>query len=351
MKAGVVKNPEVYENFTKFDAAHASRRQHQLATMDDQPLRETRRLLVLSLQEIACKFPRYAVSLGSPPVTSPALESTSDSGSVIQPNSRHSSLPVQDKLPHQPIDGTPKSSSRLMFKSPLYEAIEQDDVELAIELYEKALACNQTPTRGILYRLFYLVVVRDPITAYSVLKIHRQDDPASLTSVQMLMYRKLCLSLASLVPKKYSPEHLDHFLKSLMQDLQRLDRGAKQELLPPFITGIVSQRMVTIGLYANEVYQYMVENDYVFNTGWLRQLLSSSKYNRQDDLPFHDILEKLAAQNGRPHPLSTIQAIHNMFPFTNTKNMCVALRAFLDIHKGIVLEDFPKPTTLDETRP
>ena len=69
-------------------------------------------------------------------------------------------------------------------------------------------------------------------------------------------------------------------------------------------------------------------------TGWLNKLLSSSKYNRQEDLPFHDVLARLVSKGVAPHPLTSIPVVHNMFPYTDTPQMKVALQALLDLHSS-----------------
>lgn len=357
-KAGLVKSPVGYEHFTKFDAARAFRRQHQLATMDDQQLRETRRLLVLSLQEIVFTFPKYAACVGSQKLTnSLPLESTSATDSVQPPQDYFQCThPVEFEHPTPTIDKPPKATQDNVSKvderptpeALLWNAIRCHDVNLTIRLFKEALECDQKLSGRVLVRIFYLVVPTDTILAYSVLRKYRREDE-KLTDPEMKMYFKLCSSVGSLDPGEHNNRwYLHKFVRDLVQDLKRMERDANQELLPKTITALATQRNVRIGTYANELYQYMVENEYKMKTGWLRQLLSLSKYNRQDDLPFHDIMERLATQNGRPHPLSVIQAIHNMFPFADPEKTCVALKAFLDFQKGIVLDDFPQPTTFDE---
>lgn len=356
-RAGLVKAPVTYDHFTKFDAARASRKQHQLATMDDQPLRETRRLLVLSLQEIAATFPKYASSLGSQSVTSIPPESSTLDADTPQPrrDSLHITPQIQDEQSNPTVELSTESRSEDSPKqarknttgeAPLWNAIRRQDLKLTIRLFLEAQKSNQRLSRRLLVRLFYLIVPTDPLLAYSTLKQFRTKE--NLTDTELKMYFKLCSSLSSLNQLKYNRRALYDFVNHLIHDLETLERDAQQELLPKLITALATQRNVRIGAYARKLYQYMVDNDFEMKTGWLRQLLSLSKYNRQDDLPFHDVMQRLAAENGRPHPLSVIQAIHNMFPFTESEDVCMAIRAYLDFQKKLVLEDFPQPTTLDE---
>jgi pentatricopeptide repeat protein len=370
-KAGLVKNPVGYEQFTKFDAAQASRRQHQLATStmdDDQQLRETRRLLVLSLHQIAMSFPKYSSSLRAPPPTSLPLESSASETDADSekpqpqppPESLPSTPPVEAKYLNRTTEEAPTKTpprleddsqvgDRKAREAQLWNAIRRQDVNLTLSLFHEAIRHRQKLSQRVLVRLFYVVVQANPILAYSALQQYRTDDDQTvLTDGEMKMYLKLCSSVSLLDQQKHNRRELHVFVRSLIQDLESLERDAKQELLPKMITALATQRNVRIGSYARDLYQWMVKDEYEMKTGWLRQLLSLSKYNRQDDLPFHDIMERLAEQNGRPHPLSVIQAIHNMFPFTDPKRVSVALRAFLEFQKRLVVDDFPQPTTLDE---
>jgi hypothetical protein len=127
-----------------------------------------------------------------------------------------------------------------------------------------------------------------------------------------------------------------------------MDRHAKQELLPKIITGLASQRNVRMGTHAKDLYLYMVNNEYEIRPGWLKQLLNLSKYNRQDDLPYDDIMERLAASDTLPHPLPVISAVHNMFPFTESDKMCRTLRALLKFQGRNVIENFPMYSRPDE---
>lgn len=353
-KAGFVKNIIGYESFTTFDAARASRRQHQLASMDDQGLRETRRRLVQSLHEIAFIFAKYGLRkpkvpllpmVAPAPTVVPTVAAVDKDASA---STSHKEIKLDEiskqqahSLDNEKIDrGNEKNGiasaavqEGLTSEALLWNALRRKDVKTTITLFNSAIGEGQSLSRRILARLFYAIVQSDCITAYQALLLYRNE--GRLTNAEMKMYLRLCSSVSSLDPNNHNRRKATQFVRKLVADLHSMEWEEKQEILPKMIASLATQRMVKIGLHADGLYRYMAENEFQMTMGWLRQLLSLSKYNRQEDLPFHDILARLAEGEGHPHPLSVIQAIHNMFPFTNPSTVCPALKAVFQLQQTI----------------
>ncbi|CAJ1958464.1 unnamed protein product [Cylindrotheca closterium] len=212
----------------------------------------------------------------------------------------------------------------------LSRAVRRKNVQKSVTLFEQAVENDQLIEPGLVSKLFFLVSKSDPIAAYENMRYYHLHPDTSETSIDM--YRRLCNSVASLDPRQYPQRKMVHFVECLLRDLEEMENDQKAQLLPNLIVSLVRQRSVSIGPYANTLYDYMISNEMEMTPGWLNKLLSSSKYNRQEDLPFHDVLARLISKGFPPHPLTSIPVVHNMFPYTDTQQMRVALQALLDLH-------------------
>ena len=230
----------------------------------------------------------------------------------------------------------------------LWEAIKNQNEVVAAHLVTKALKSKIVLSPRIVVQLFYLLVQPDPILAYSIVKKRRRSE--ALNTEEFRMYLKLCSTIGSIEPSYKQRGDMKRFVNELINDVLAMDKKWKQELLPKIIAGLAAQRNVRVGAYARDLYLHMVNNEYEIRPGWLKQLLNLSKYNRQDDLPFDDIMERLAAADTLPHPLPVIAAVHNMFPFTDSEKMCRTLRALLHFQEHNILTNFSMYSSVDEIR-
>lgn len=360
-RAGLVQNVVGYEHFTGLDGLEASKRSHPLATMDDQQLRESRRLLLLSLQAITCSFPKPITAARFPSVVSAPSDEASDSNesSTLLPIVRDALVHAQaqgdesknssERMPTKKIDTgkvTTRESDRTIEKQ-FMDATQHKDVEHALNLFNNAtMDKKQLPRKGLL-SLAFLVVKEDPALALSITKqAERQED--RLSKNELMVYKRLCRSVGTINLEQHNRRYASNLVENLWDQIKSMERDAQQTLLPPLITSLLTQPYHAVGLYAGSIYQYLVDNDFELPPSLLRKWLMLSKYNRQDDLPFHDVMEKLAMCQSATHPLIVIQAISNMFPFTDTQQMCVALRALQVFQEKCNLAAYPNLTRNEE---
>lgn len=242
-----------------------------------------------------------------------------------------------------------KSNSKTgaSLESKLVAAVLNQDHDAAVALVRRAsLKHDFQPSTRIVAPLFSLLVTSDPILAYSILKKGRAS--GALRMDEVAMYKKLCSAVASMEWSLSRRIPVNQFVTDLVDDLLSMDEEYKQMLLPQMITGLMTQRDGQLGVYAKDLYLHMVNKGYEMRPRWLVYLLSLSKYNRQDDLPFEDILERLAASEVLPPPLRVISVVHNMFPFTDSDKMCKTLKALLQLQERHDLKNFPAYTGIDE---
>eukprot|EP00536_Pseudo-nitzschia_multiseries_P000602 jgi/Psemu1/179031/e_gw1.7.165.1 len=151
------------------------------------------------------------------------------------------------------------------------------------------------------------------------------------TSKRLSLYKRICNSISLLDPNKHNPRQMHIMMEDLLQEIEEMDMDSKKALYPKLILSLVSQRIATMGQYASDLYYFMVENDFDMRAGWLNRLLSTSRYNRKHDLPYHDVIARLIqTPGGQLNPDAILPAIQNMFPYTETEPICVTLEAWLE---------------------
>ena len=211
------------------------------------------------------------------------------------------------------------------------KAIEDEDVKFAMEIFETARRSNVDISLKIALDLFFGIVDINPIKAYKVFNYCTSHQ--EFRGGHYPVYRRMCKSLKHLDPKKHYQIPIVNFVESFLAQLDSIDdMKLKRQCYPKLVNALASQRTVSVGKYAFTVYKYMVDNDFPMSPGWLMTLLSFSKYNRQDDLPFHDILARLAAWNKVPYPPIALKAVQHMFPFNDSQATKIALESILEFH-------------------
>lgn len=213
----------------------------------------------------------------------------------------------------------------------IYWAVKQGNVERGVSLFRMARNADILLDKKLITILFFLVSGKNPLAAYEVLMYYNAHPNNKGVKRKVSLYKRMCTAVNLLDPRRTRQEDALWFVESLLGDVHDMDESAKRELYPNLVVSLATQRCVSLGPYAGHIYKILVDEGFEIKLGWLTKLVSLSKYNRQDDLPFHDILARLVAFGGRPHPVCTLQAIHNMFPYTDAEKMCVTLTAWLDL--------------------
>jgi hypothetical protein len=227
------------------------------------------------------------------------------------------------------------------FQNRLRRAIQHNKIERAMELFVEAKRDNHLVPLNMIVRLFYQVSDKQPFMAYELVKYYKSHPQSEGNGYHSGMYRKLCKSVALLDPQASFQKDIQNFVHTLLKEVGQMDMDVKQELYPKLVTAFVMQRTVSVGKYAGAIYDQMTKNDFRMSPGWLLNLLALSKYNRQDDMPFHDVLATLVATGYRPNPQIVLRAIHNMFPFGNSEASRVSLQAVLELIQQETSEDSP----------
>ena len=238
---------------------------------------------------------------------------------------------------HRPLEAAPSSRRTEKRKSPrpieirLERAIKQGDFDVAMNLFRTMQASKQTVRISLTLKLFFAIVPKDPFAAYQLLE-YFNGHPA-FREIHLGMYRKMCLVVATLDAHRMRRDRstIHSFVGKFIGEVSRMSFEAKKDLYPLLITSLVIQKSVNIGKYASLLYKEMVESNFPMSQGWLIHLLSHSKYNRQEDIPYHDVLARLVGAGFLPYPPILFRAVDNMFPYTDSDASGVTLRAVLHL--------------------
>ena len=72
-------------------------------------------------------------------------------------------------------------------------------------------------------------------------------------------------------------------------------------------------------------------------------LLSMSKYSRQQDLPYVEILKRAVDLGQRPYPPVVVNALENLFPYENSRDTYAALQAILELERSASDDSLTSP--------
>ncbi|MGK3761534.1 MAG: pentatricopeptide repeat protein, partial [Bacillariaceae sp.] len=250
-------------------------------------------------------------------------------------------------------------------KSALRKTIYDQDISKSLILFRDSQRKKLVLPRNTITDIFFMISQKDPIYAYQIIQYYNShwdhhnpniqnnngnddnnDDNSSnnnkskskvhdaaldsATKKRLSLYKRMVSCISLLDPYHHNTKQMNKMVHSLLNEIDEMDVQSKQMLYPNLVVSLVTQRSNTIGQCANQIYEYMIEHDFEMKSGWLNRIISTSKYNRQNDLPFHDVIKRLVSAGGQLMPDSILPAIQNMFPYTNTEQMCITLEAWLE---------------------
>ncbi len=255
-------------------------------------------------------------------------------------------------------DETTKLEERLM------NAIRLHQIDRAMSIFDDSRSRRMVLSEQMLCNLFFCFVDTQPVHAYQVLKYMRfhyykpgrkfqaaaaaaasistDDDDATDTTttttpepkrVPVEMYRRMCKSIRLLDPVRVLHRHIRGTISPLLEEVRNLPMEEQKACLPFLLSSLVEQRGVDMGRQAQSLYHYMLEHQFPLTDKYFEHLLFKSKYTRQDDLPYHDILRQLVQRGGTPAPSMVAHVLQNQFPFTDGDAVSSILQSMIELQK------------------
>jgi hypothetical protein len=233
----------------------------------------------------------------------------------------------------------------------LSEAILKRKVDDSIELFEVATVQHGLDiSMGIVEELFRLLSNHRPFHTYQLLQYiiqrtninvfpARHDANQELSEAESekigRLYQRMCYSLKLLDPAHNRHGDIRSLVDSVVTELGQLDEHVERLCLPVLVTSLAEQRAANIGGWALHYYHRMAENNYELRPEYFMHLLTCSKFNRQNDLPYHDVLRQVVRFGLRPLPHIVMNAVENMFPYTeNVEGTSIALQSVMELQRG-----------------
>jgi hypothetical protein len=199
--------------------------------------------------------------------------------------------------------------------------------------------------------LYMLIVPRRPFEAYDILKYYQSIPTTEEYAVgngdingYVHLYGRLCDALRHIGYR----DKTDGFAiaNSVATALQGLDRNGRRICFPTFCSAMIEQRWVYVGSYfAGPFYNAIIEQNLTVNPKWWYHILTHSKRNRQEDVPYGDVARRLVTTYGiRPAPNVILHALENVYPFTDLAAVEAFLQSILQLQQesnDLVDEDHP----------
>jgi len=241
-------------------------------------------------------------------------------------------------------DGAPRSKDFELLKAALRRSIHRKDIEKSLFLFRESQRKRQILPRVTVTDLFFMVSEFDPPAGYTIINYYNKhylhqdagqsDGGRALdgnTSKRLSLYKRICNSISLLDPNHHNTRQMHIMIEDLLNEIEEMDMNSKRILYPKLVLSLVSQRIATIGQYASDLYYFITDNEFEMRAGWLNRLLSTSRYNRKNDIPYHDVIARLVqTPGGQLNPDAILPAMQNMFPYTEMEPICVTLEAWLE---------------------
>ncbi|GKY96436.1 hypothetical protein MPSEU_000603100 [Mayamaea pseudoterrestris] len=220
--------------------------------------------------------------------------------------------------------------------SDLYAAIKEGDHDKAMQLYYKTIRSGEEVNdTQLLYALFALLTTnQQPFAADKILLHYQTLIPGGVNNVVLAsMYGRLSDCMRHMDPLKHNYHEIHKLTRSMVQRVLRLDRDAQQNCVPTLVSALAQQRATRVGHFANRLYRHMLDEGMTLKVGYWEHLLSMSKFNRSDDLPYADILQRVVTVGARCNSTTVLHSLENMYPFMDTNQACVSMRAIADLQR------------------
>jgi hypothetical protein len=197
---------------------------------------------------------------------------------------------------------------------------------------------------GVAKGLFRMMGTKRPFDLYQILMYYRSLtttteyalDNGHLNSYAR-MYNRLCDSLRHLDPQLHATDDSRRLVTTVYETIQQFDAAGQAQCWPTFVSAMVAQKSHALGTqFARPAYQEIVSKVLTVPDGFWVHLLSFSRFNRQADLPFEDVLVRMVNAGRRPRPVIVLNVLDNLFPFTGTNVVATTLGAILRLQQQVV---------------
>ena len=201
------------------------------------------------------------------------------------------------------------------------------------------------PGCGLIKGLYRIVCPRSrrPFDAHQILQYYMTFPDAleylgdGVVDGYAAMYNRLCDSMRHMDPEKHTLRDIENLVRTVSAMIRRMDRSGQELCCPTLVSALLEQRSVQIGYdFTEPIYKYILKENFDVPDGWFVHLLSHSRYNRQDDLPFADVLARAVSRGRHPPPVVVIHALDNFFPFTDIESVSSMLKSILQLQQEVV---------------
>jgi hypothetical protein len=274
-------------------------------------------------------------------------------GSVQLDHGLQASAPghyVQPMPPKELPDSVKTALDRLV------KGVHMKDTQAAMNAFNQLMASNERnriigaplmeiPT-GVVKGLFHLIQPARTFDIFRVVEyyVSLQTTPEYLKyegnlSAYTSYYHVVCDSIAYLDPRRNYTNECILLINAIIDRVSRLDRRGQEICVPRLLNALAEQHSTHLGKqFTGKIYRYLLDNDFAVTPAFWVRILGYSRYNRQDDLPYDDILTRVVESGLRPNPFIILNVLENFFPFSNSQAVAKSLKAILILQRHVAAE-------------
>jgi hypothetical protein len=171
----------------------------------------------------------------------------------------------------------------------LKQAIYRRHPRWCMDAYRRCAEARVTIPTGILRQVFTLQCSYNPFNAREIMTAMAKTDGPPCVE----MYEQLCDSIGIFDDKRHGTRgEINEFVLQIRFKLMTFDVEVQQRLYPRLLVALVKQKVPQVGYKAKQLYRFMIENKYPLPVIYLEEAMAHARYNRIEDLPYHDLLQR-----------------------------------------------------------
>jgi hypothetical protein len=254
----------------------------------------------------------------------------------------------------RPSKQTPDSVNAAL--AHLVKGIYMKDARAAMDAFNQLMATNERNRTmgvplieipfGVIKGLFHLI---QPARTFDIFRVVEYYVSLTTTpeylkdggnlSAYTLFYHVVCDSISHLDPRRNYTNESVVLVNAIIDRVSRLDRRGQELCVPRLLNALVAQHSTHLGKhFTGKIYKYLVDNEFTVPPAYWVRILAYSRYNRQDDLPYDDVLTRVVELGLRPHPFIILNVLENFFPFSNSQAVAKSLKAILILQRFVAAE-------------
>ena len=146
-----------------------------------------------------------------------------------------------------------------------------------------------------------------------------------------------CSSVRYFHPGRHDERRGMQMVNELRQLVSRLEWELQITGFCQLLSAVVDQKFHNLGVvFGMQLYDHLIAQKFDVNPGFFIHLLSQSRYSHQDYVPYPEILQRCVESGHSLDPGVVLNAVENMYPYTNPHAIKPVLQSLLTYQRRVV---------------